>query len=110
MNVKIIDVGPLSALRPLEVVSYLRSSGWTKAAEKPGNWSRWVRADYEGEEFEVTVPLNHQFRDFAVRMGDVLQVLAVFEARSQLKILRDLIVTGSEVIRLRLSSSKSRRA
>ena len=103
MNVKIIDAGALSALRPLEVVSYLRSSGWTKAGEKPGNWSRWVRADQEGEEFEVTVPLNHQFRDFATRMGDVLQVLAVIEARSQLQILRDLLVTGSDVIRLRLA-------
>ncbi len=100
MNVKIIDAGALSALRPLEVVSYLRSSGWTKAGEKPGNWSRWVRADREGEEFEVTVPLNHQFRDFPTRMGDVLQVLAVIEARSQLEILRDLLVTGSDVIRL----------
>ncbi len=43
MNAKITDAEALSALRPLEVVSYLRSNGWTKAEEKPGNWSRWLR-------------------------------------------------------------------
>jgi hypothetical protein len=35
-------------------------------------------------------------------MGDVLQVLAIVEERSQLQILRDLLVTGADVIRLRL--------
>ena len=103
MNVKITDAAALSALRPLEVVSYLRSNGWRKAGEKPGNWSRWLRTDEDGEEFEVTVPLNPEFRDFAARMGDVLQVLSVFEERSQLPILRDLLVTGADVIRLRLA-------
>src|SRR5438552_12187966 len=102
MNVRITDAVALSALRPLEVVSYLRSNGWTKAGEKPGNWSRWVHADQDGEEFEVTVPLNHHFRDFAARMGDVLQVLAAFEGRSQLQVHRDLLVMGADVIRLRL--------
>jgi hypothetical protein len=37
MNVKIIDAVALSALRLPEVVSYLRSSGGTKAGEKPRN-------------------------------------------------------------------------
>jgi hypothetical protein len=102
MNVKITDATALSVLRPLEVVSYLRSNGWRKGGEQPGNWSRWLRADRDGDEFEVTVPLNHQFRDFAARMGDVLQVLAACEGRSQLQILRDLQVMGADVIRLRL--------
>jgi len=107
MNVTITDAAALSALRPLEVVSYLRSNAWKKAGEQPGNWSRWLHADREGDEFEVTVPLNHQFRDFAARMGDVLQVLAAFEGRSQLRILRDLLVTGADVIRLRLAHTES---
>ena len=59
MNVKITDAAALSALRSLEVVSYLRSNGWKKDGEQPGNWSRWLRADRDGDEFEVTVPLNH---------------------------------------------------
>ena len=35
-------------------------------------------------------------------MGDLLQVLAAMEGRSQLQILRDLQVMGADVIRLRL--------
>jgi len=106
MKARITDAMALSALRPLEVVSYLRSNGWTKSREKPGDWSRWLRADQEGEEFEITVPLNHQFRDFAARMGDVLQVLEAFEARSQIQIFQDLLVTGADVIRLRLADAE----
>ena len=59
-----------------------------------------------GEEFEITVPLNHQFRDFAARMGDALQVLEAFEARSQIQIFQDLLVTGADVIRLRLADAE----
>jgi hypothetical protein len=103
MNARITDATALAALRPLEVVSYLRSKGWTKSREKASEWSTWVCADHEGEEFEVTVPLNHQFRDFAVRMGGVLQVLESFEGRSQLQIFHDLVVIGADVIRLRLA-------
>src|SRR5262245_20334503 len=102
MNARITDPIVLSALRPPEVISYLRSSGWHKAGEQPGQWSRWLRGDQDGDEFEIAVPLNHQFRDFAVRMADVLGVLELFEGRSQLAILRDLLVTGADVIRLRL--------
>jgi len=36
-------------------------------------------------------------------MGDVLQVLSAFEERSQLPILHDLLVTGADVVRLRLA-------
>jgi hypothetical protein len=96
MNARITDAATLSALRPLEVVAYLRSNGWTMSREKAGSWSMWLRANEEGDEFEVTVPLNHQFRDFAARMGDVLHVLETFEVRSQLQILRDLVVTGAK--------------
>jgi len=106
MNARITDATALSALRPLEVVSYLRSNGWRKSREKAGNWSTWLRADQEGEEFEITVPLNHQFRDFAARMGDVLNVLEAFEGRSQIQIHQDLLVTGADVVRLRLADAE----
>ncbi len=62
MNARITDAAALAALRPLEVVAYLRSNGWTKSREKAGDWSTWLLADQDGEEFEVAVPLNHQFR------------------------------------------------
>src|SRR5262245_38419981 len=106
MNVRIVDASALSALRPLEVVSYLRSNRWRKDGEKSGNWSTWVRADQDGDEFEVAFPLNHRYRDCAARMGDVLRVLSAVEERSELQILRDLLTTGADVIRLRLADAE----
>ena len=40
-------------------------------------------------------------------MADVLQVLEAFEARSQIQILHDLLVTGADVIRLRLADAET---
>jgi len=102
MNANITDAVALSALRPLEAISYLRSRGWMLADERPGVWSRWYGVDQEGEKFEATVPLNQQFRDFAARASELLRVLELFEGRSQLQIFRDLLVTGADVIRVRL--------
>ena len=103
MKATIRDAATLSALKPLEIVAYLRSSGWTKTQEKSGQWSAWVRRDEADEEYEVSIPLVPTFRDFALRMGDALRVLEVVERRSQLEILRDLFITSADVIRVRLT-------
>lgn len=102
MKATIRDIATLSALKPLEVVSYLRASGWQKTSERPGKWAAWVRKQDE-EEFEIAVPLTTHFRDFALRMSDALRVLEVAEDRSQLEILRDLLVTSADVVRVRLA-------
>jgi len=88
------------ALRPC---GYWLSSGWTKTQEKSGHWTVWVRRDETGEEYEVSIPLVSTFRDFALRMGDVLGVLEVVERRSQLEILRDLFIASADVVRVRLT-------
>jgi hypothetical protein len=91
----------LSALKPLEVVAYLRATGWYKKAESHGQWSLWYRQDAEGNTFELGVPLSPTLRDFAARMSDALRVLEVVEERSQLEIARDLLATSADVIRVR---------
>ena len=106
MKVSVRDAATLSALRPLEVVSYLRSTGWSKAAEQPNRVSIWLFRDAAGEEFEIALPLSHSFRDFALRMGDALRTLEAVENRSQMEILRDLLVTSADVVRVRLIDSE----
>ena len=105
MRATIRDSATLSALKPLEVVAYLRSSGWRKASEEPSRWATWVRS-LDGEEYEVAVPLTTEYRDFALRMGDALKVLEAVENRSQLQILRDLLMIGADVVRVRLTDSE----
>jgi len=103
MRVSVRDVATLSALKPLEMLTYLRSMGWSQAQETTGKQSVWVRKDQMGSEYEAVVPLSPTFRDFALRMGDVLRTLEVVENRSQLEILRDLFVTSADVVRVRLT-------
>ena len=110
MNAMITDKDALYAVQPLELVAYLRSVGWRQIKESVGNWSIWTFKDSENEEFEVGVPLNRSLRDYRSRMADVLEVLEAVESRSQLQILRDLLVTGIDVVRLRLPDSHVRNA
>ena len=79
MKATIRDVGALSALKPLEVVSYLRSTGWSAGREVSSRWSQWTLEFDETETFEIAVPLTHSFRDFAARMQEVLQTLEAVE-------------------------------
>lgn len=106
MKASIYDAATLSALRPLEVVAYLRATGWNKKSESHGKWSLWYLKDADGNDFELGVPLSPVLRDFAARMSDALRVLETVEERSQLEILRDLLVTSADVIRIRFTDGE----
>ena len=93
IKVTIRDPVILSTIEPPEVVRYLQATGWKKESEQAGKWSIWLQ-EREGEEYEVTVPLRTQYRDFAFRISDILCVLEVFEKRSQLEIFQDLFPTS----------------
>jgi len=98
MKADIRDAASVEVLRPLEVASYLRASGWEQVDFKEGQYAVWAR----GAEFEVLLPLRSDLRDFALRMGDLLRTLAKAEDRSQLSVLSDLLVTGADVLRVRI--------
>lgn len=105
MKATIQDVAVLQALKPLDIVSYLRAGHWTKQLEKPNSSSVWTMASVGGDEFEVAVPLNMKFRDYPSRISDILRTLEVVEERSQLDILRDLLVISADVIRVKLADA-----
>jgi hypothetical protein len=101
MNVDIRDVDAMKVLRPLEIAAYLRSRGWTvrePAASRASVWSLTV----ESEVYEVILPLDSSSGDFALRMGDILRVLAAVEQRSQEEIYADLLTTTADVVRIRI--------
>lgn len=105
MKATIRDVATLSTVKPLELVSYLRTREWDPAGEKPGEWSRWTRKE-GNEEVEIVVPMTTEISDFSYRMSDALAVLEAVEQRSQLEIYRDLIVTSADMVRVRLIDSE----
>lgn len=99
MNARITDRKVLESLRPLEAMAYLRSSGWTLAGYFQDSATVWRR-----DSQQVLLPQDASFADFALRMAEILETLAVVEQRSQLEILRDLATAASDVMRLRVVS------
>ncbi len=103
MKAVIRDPAILTAVRPLDLASYLRASGWREVKHAPA-WAEWTYA-VNGQEYEALLPLDPAFRDYPGRIAEVLRALEAVEGRSQLEILRDLSCTGSDVIRLRVEGN-----
>ena len=104
MRVVIQDVETLRALRPFDVATYLRNQGWILSETVDNKFSRYTHGGSDGR-YDVEVPLRTEFRDFHLRMGEVLTSLSRAESRSQLEILHDLMVVSEDVVRLRLMGS-----
>ncbi len=96
MKATIHDLDAIHNVRPLDVTAYLRQKEWTEQS-RDGNRVIWTH-----EDFELLVPLNSNYRDYAVRMAELLQTLSVAEDRSQLEVFEDLTMSGVDVVRLRL--------
>lgn len=102
MNTEIHDAEAMKALSPLEVVAYLRSTGWEEARHFQNRASIWTLRIGD-EEFEAAIPLQQSLGDFALRMGDVVQVLAEAEQRSQVDVYSDLSTAYADVVRIRIA-------
>jgi len=98
MKTTIRDRETLESLKPLEIVSYLRSTGWTARRVLPERYSEWTRRNGD-DDYQVVVPLA-RFDDFALRMGELLSTLEVAEARSQIQILTDLSFSNADIVRI----------
>jgi hypothetical protein len=99
VKVTVRDVESLSTVRPLELVSYLRTNGWRENQTRADAWSTWLKTVDGRDDYEVLVPLS-QVRDFTARIADVLSTLERAESRSQIEILNDLNSTSADIIRI----------
>lgn len=98
MKIDLRDRELLSTLAPLEVAAYLRSNGWHEHAASSRDWASFTL----GTEYEVSLPLSTELRDFSSRMADALRTLEKVENRDQLQIFADLKATAADVVRVRL--------
>jgi hypothetical protein len=101
MKVNIRERDVFQNLNPVEIASYLRSTGWSGVDVKPNHSSTW-KMSIEGETLELLLPLNRSIGDFASRMADVVGDLSAVENRSPLEIVADLQTSGADVVRVRL--------
>jgi hypothetical protein len=102
MKAVIRDTDTLKSMAPLEVTAYLRSRNWRLVHHIADKGAVWVLSLKDGEEVEVLLPLDRTLRDYAQRMGDLLQVLGKVEERSQLEILTDINFSTADVVRFKL--------
>lgn len=98
MKADIQDIKAIQTINPMNVCAYLRNAGWTQQESKclKGR-SIWT---FEG--YEVLVPLYSSFRDYGLRVAELLKTLSVTQEKSQFKIFTDLTTSGADVVRFRL--------
>jgi hypothetical protein len=74
MKIDIRDVAAMRSLRPLEVAAYLRAQCWVPQSPVV-HCSVWTKGEGPNQ-FEIVVPMDQERRDYALRMGELLQTLA----------------------------------
>jgi hypothetical protein len=105
MKTAIHDKSLLSSIGPTELTSYLKASGWTLQADVEARGSVWIKDSLgEGEEADILVPATRAFKDYALRIAELMHTLAQTENRSELHIFRDIKTSTSDLLRLRASS------
>lgn len=100
MKVRITDKASFEALRPLEVVAYARSEGWSLL----GFWEGQKATVWKKGEDRLLIPSDNLLADYALRMAEVVDTLATSESRSQLALFRDLTTASADVVRVRVAS------
>jgi hypothetical protein len=89
VRVIVTDAEVLGRLDPAAVAAYLARTGWTRTSRGPRTGTVWSRA-IDAHRAAVFLSDDPTHTDFAVRMGELLTMLARVENRSQLAVLADL--------------------
>lgn len=106
MKATIRDIDVLKSINPLEVASYLETQGWKEQRQINDIASVWTLELAQGDNVEILLPLNPEFRDFSARMREVLQNLEIVENRSQLEIITNLKTPLAEIIQISVNHSE----
>lgn len=103
MKLDFKDYPLLSSLHPSDIAEYLSSKGWREVEVNPGKFSTWEyigEGDEWQESFDILLPLDQRFKDYEIRIGEVLNVLEKAENRQQMQILKDLMTIFADIIRI----------
>lgn len=94
----------LRAIGPTKLISYMKSRGWLRVEGNSTSSSIWTHADSNGEEYEILVPLEQNFDDYALRVGDLLTTIAEVEKRRIDLIITDFLNSTADIIRIKAYS------
>lgn len=99
MKATIRDREALLLIKPLDLVAYLRANHWHEIEYHEGRYAIWLRNGHD-EPTEILLPLNREYRDYAIRVAEALQTLEAVEERNQIDILTDIQLTTYDVVRI----------
>ena len=92
-------------VKPLELISYLKSYNWIKIDQYGEFSSIWEFKNENGDKAEILVPQNETFPDYFDRLHEALNVLEIVEQRPISFIINDIVNNRADVIRFRMVSS-----
>lgn len=94
------ELETISALSPTHVAGYLRSRGWRDQG-KYGSYGQLYSRNVDDRAFNVVLPRLATISDFAIRMKELINVVAQAERRKAASVLFDLTLAPFDVIRVR---------
>ncbi len=90
-------------INPFQVVKYLTNTGWKLVPFKRSGIKIF---QYNGDAFyQVSVPLQKDFRDYKSAMYDVVENIAAVENKSIEQVMLFLLNPNSDIIKIRLDKS-----
>jgi len=104
MNVR--EIAGLDAIRPMNVVDYLRSHGWADAETGDRAVAVYTRVTDRGD-VSVKVLLDDSFNDFVIRMAEVADTISRIEARPLVAVVNDLLSPPGDSLRFRIDSERT---
>lgn len=96
-----VPVEVLRALEPRQAAAWLRANGWELVDTRPEHTATWRKAAGTEGDFLIELPLDATFRDYARRMGEILDTLVVASGKSPAWLLEEVRASTFDIIRLR---------
>jgi hypothetical protein len=96
-----VPVEALRSLEPRQAAAWLRANGWELVHTRPEHTATWRKAAGVEGDFLIELPLDVTFRDYARRMGEVLDTLVVATGKPPAWLLEELRASSFDIIRLR---------
>jgi hypothetical protein len=103
--VNLVETTEFEVLRPLNVVDYLRTHGWTTVSSTTD--VAVLKLVTERGEVLTRVPLDESFGDYGRRMAELADMLSRLESRPVAQVVNDLGTPPGDLVRFRLASEET---
>lgn len=94
-----VSLDALARVPPRLVHAYLGAQGWEQVRPYGDMGNVYASADHSEE---ALVPAAAHFADYAIRLNEIIAILSRVENRDGRAILRDITLTGYDLLRVRL--------